>query len=166
MSQILYTCITTKFRVCRVCTKYIILMYAIYQTIASDLILSLNISKGVLKRGNLLYGSKYNQMTSKLYINSARRIYNIELSISFYVFFYVVHYITGHLSKSTACFATPQYFFNFLKKYLHIYVRYCFRTYPNIVILFWSQLQHYIDQGYIQICNQSLEQKYIGISIV
>ena len=59
MSQILNTCITTKFRVCRVCTKYIILMYAIYQTIASDLILSLNIFEGVLKRDGLLFGSKY-----------------------------------------------------------------------------------------------------------
>ena len=48
-------------------------MYAIYQTIASDLILSLNIFQGVLKRGSLLFGSKYNQMMSKLFINSERR---------------------------------------------------------------------------------------------
>ena len=73
MSQILNTCITTKFRVCRVCTKYIILMYAIYQTIASDLILSLNIFEGVLKGGRLLFSSEYSQMTSKLFINSERR---------------------------------------------------------------------------------------------
>ena len=72
MSQILNTCITTKFRVCRVCTKYIILMYAIYQTIASDLILSLNIFEGVLKQGSLSFSSKYNQMTSKLFITSER----------------------------------------------------------------------------------------------
>ena len=97
MSQILNTCITTKFRVCRVCTKYIILMYAIYQTIASDLILSLNIFEGVLKRDGLLFGSKYiipnvfnisnNFSDLILSLNIFEGVLKREISIPFYLVF-------------------------------------------------------------------------------
>ena len=111
MSQILNTCITTKFRVCRVCTKYIILMYAIYQTIASDLILSLNIFEGVLKGGRLLFSSKYSQMTSKLFINSERR-----RNIVFVLFGYVLCPLYSQsLMVRQGMFCDTQIFLQFLK---------------------------------------------------
>ena len=111
MSQILNTCITTKFRVCRVCTKYIILMYAIYQTIASDLILSLNIFEGVLKGGRLLFSSKYSQMTSKLFINSERR------SIVFVLFGYVLCPLYSQsLMVRQGMFCDTKIFLQFLKE--------------------------------------------------
>ena len=111
MSQILNTCITTKFRVCRVCTKYIILMYAIYQTIASDLILSLNIFEGVLKGGRLLFSSEYSQMTSKLFINSERR-----RNIVFVLFGYVLCPLYSQsLMVRQGMFCDTQIFLQFLK---------------------------------------------------
>ena len=115
MSQILNTCITTKFRVCRVCTKYIILMYAIYQTIASDLILSLNIFEGVLKRGSLLFGSKYNQMTSKLFITSeSRRTYrNIDFVLPGFV---LCPLYRKSLMVRQGLFCDTQIFLQFLKE--------------------------------------------------
>ena len=112
MSQILNTCITTKFRVCRVCTKYIILMYAIYQTIASDLILSLNIFEGVLKRGSLLFGSKYIIVMYSIYQTIASDI--IVISIPFHLVF--VHrplYRRSLIVKYMFC--DTQIFLQFLK---------------------------------------------------
>ena len=119
MSQILNTCITTKFRVCRVCTKYIILMYAIYQTIASDLILSLNIFEGVLKRIGLLFGSRYiipkvfNISNDCLWFDLKFKYY-MDISIPFYFVF--VHCPLYRWSLIVKCmFCDTQIFLQFLK---------------------------------------------------
>ena len=116
MSQILNTCITTKFRVCRVCTKYIILMYAIYQTIASDLILSLNFFEGVLKRDGLLFGSKYIIVMYSIYQTNASDLILSYMSISIPFYFVFVHcplYRRSPIVKYMFC--DTQRFLQFLK---------------------------------------------------